>query len=169
MINANVQHRKTNLHPVPKFGDNYATYLCASLIWIGAQLTVIIVVCYGTEGMKQLRLDAILLDRFRIESSLMKHLVVPLYNTVYRVIVGCLSTICQTLLLIATLSLFGADVQGGYLSLWVWFFYSSLCFLAMNSVLCVLFGVPTFQLASTFMLILQFATSEYPSTASCMS
>ncbi|ELR12899.1 biotin-acetyl-CoA-carboxylase ligase [Acanthamoeba castellanii str. Neff] len=104
-------------------------------------------------------------------STRAQFMVVAAYNHVLRALWAMVFAINQSLLITCVVAAVAGDAsedvfQHNFMAYWMWLFYVSICFIFMNATLAGILGITAFQLASTFMLILQLTSggamlSEY--------
>jgi hypothetical protein len=94
-------------------------------------------------------------------------MVVAGYNHVLRALWAMVFAINQSLLITCVVAAVAGDAgedvfQHNFMAYWMWLFYASICFIFMNATLAGILGITAFQLASTFLLILQLTSGTVP-------
>jgi hypothetical protein len=89
------------------------------------------------------------------------------YNHVLRALWAMVFAINLSLLITCVVAAVAGDAsedvfQHNFMAYWMWLFYASICFVFMNATLAGILGITAFQLASTFMLILQLTSGTVP-------
>ena len=137
-----------NVHPIPWYGMNFFSYLAGLVLWIGGIVNMTIVVKF-TAAVEQ--------NFFR---QVRRHLS-PVFAMMLRVGLVSMMAMLQAACILSVIPALGggSDVYYGKGKLFLFLWYTALCFNFVLGSLVALLGPDLFQLPSTLWLILQLTTS----------
>ena len=81
-----------------------------------------------------------------------------LWRLILRLLIGLIFNLVSSFWIALVLVFYGTHIEHGFVSYWMWLYFTSLSFLSMISVYVALVGVPSFHLLATFNLVIQLTT-----------